>query len=279
MSASSLRVLKECPRQFLLQYVQGHKRERISSRMILGTAVHEALELFYKAIMASSREPELEDMIGVAVDKIRQEIGGAVPVEYDEGEGLPEMEAEARRVLTAFNLAPYRPHKILGVELPFGLALTDEDTGEVMFEELVVGFLDLLVEDEDGTVAIVDHKVSARLAVPKSTEFDVQLGLYGWAGDQLFGGKVPVRLRHHVLVRSKKGVRCEVVDVPRALNDAREAFEGACAGVELIHMLVEHPRPEMALGRNRSWRCSGCGYSKQCSQPILEESVLTRAQQ
>lgn len=272
VSASSLRVLRECPRQFLLQYLQGHRRERLSSRMVLGTAVHAALELFYRALMEGVQEPGVGAMVAIALDKIAAEADGLTPLEFDEGEGVTELKAEAKRVIESFLANPYRPHKVLGVEVPFGLALTDDKTGEAMFEELVVGFLDLLVEDEDGVVAIVDHKVSARLAVPKSTELDIQLGLYGWAGDKSFGGGTPVRLRHHVLVRSKRGVRCEVVDVPRSANDAREAFEGACAGVELIQVLVEHPRPEVLLGRNRSWRCSGCAYRNRCEKAVTPAS-------
>lgn len=268
VSASSLRVLNECGRQFYFQYLRGYKREHVSSRMILGTAVHAALEVFYLALMEGTAEPAIVVLEAVALEKIASEANGSIPVAYDDGEGVAELEAEAKRVLQAFMVNPYRPHKVLGVEVPFGLTLADEESGEVLFEEVVVGFFDLVVLDADGVVAIVDHKATAKLAVPKSSELDVQLSLYGWAGDQLYGAIAPVRLRHHVLVRGKKAVRCEVVDVPRAVNDAREAFEGACAGLELIQVLVEHPRPELLLGRNRSWRCSGCAYRKRCGEPI-----------
>lgn len=237
--------------------------------MVLGTAVHAALELFYRALMVGGVEPELKAMDAVACEKIVSEASGAIPIVYEDGQQATELKAEATRVLQAFMANPYRPlGKVLGVEVPFGLALVDEVTGEVLHEEVVVGFFDLVVQDADGVVSIVDHKVTARLAVPKSTELDVQLGLYGWAGDQLYGASAPVRLRHHVLVRGKKEVRCEVVDIPRAANDAREAFEGACAGLELIQVLVQHLRPEQLLGRNRSWRCNGCAYRSRCAERV-----------
>ncbi len=81
VSASSLRVLRECPRQFLLQYLQGHRRERLSSRMVLGTAVHAALERFYRAVMDGVAEPDGEKMVAVALDKIASEVGGPTPLE------------------------------------------------------------------------------------------------------------------------------------------------------------------------------------------------------
>ena len=274
VSASSLRVLNECGRQFYFQYLRGYKREQISSRMVLGTAVHAALELFYRALMIGDAEPELKEMETVALEKVASEASGRIPIVYDEGEGVAELEAEARRVLQAFIAKPYRPTgKVLGVEVPFGLGLVDELTGEVLHEEVVVGFFDLVVQDADSVVAVVDHKVTAKLAPPKSSELDVQLALYGWAGDQLYGALAPVRLRHHVLVRGKKGVRCEVVDIPRSANDAREAFEGVCAGLELVHVIVQHPRPEQLLGRNRSWRCGGCAYRARCAQPSAPTNV------
>ena len=266
VSASSLRVLQECPRQFFYQYLQGRPRESVSSRMIIGTAIHAALEAFYRALMENREEPGLDELVEVAAASLRQAVAGPFPVAFDDGEDLEAMEAECNRVLTAFLDAPYRPHKVLGVEEPFGLALRDEDTGELLYDELVVGFFDLVAEDEDGTVAIVDHKVSSRLAVPKSTEQDVQLGLYAWAGDQIASGQV--RLRHHVLVRGKKAVRAEIVDIPRSPSDSRETHEAICSGLEMIQVAVEHPRPDALLGRRRSWRCGGCGYRAACSTKV-----------
>tara|TARA_R110002096_G_C14660074_1_gene727635 strand:- start:344 stop:1063 length:720 start_codon:yes stop_codon:yes gene_type:complete len=235
--------------------------------MVLGTAVHASLELFYRAIMEGGEEPNIDDMVAIAHESIDKAAKGNTPLQYEDGLGRHELDTEACRIIEAFMDSPYRPHKVLGVEVPFGVAVVDPQSGNALFEELVVGFLDLLVQDEDGSVAIVDHKVTGRLAVPKSTELDIQLSLYGWAGDELFGAGTPVELRHHVLVRGKQAVRIKVVDIPRSPNDAAEAFGSVCAGLELISMIVEHPRPKLLLGRNRSWRCSGCAYQQRCSQP------------
>lgn len=266
VSASSLRVLMECPRQFFLQYIRGLPREQISGRMILGTAIHSALEVFYTALMVGSSEPGLNQLVGIAVKRLKAEFSGPVLIELKEGEDQKALTAECTRILSAFLEEPYRPHKVLGVEAPFGIALVDPDTATKLFDEVVVGFFDLVVQEPDGSVAIVDHKVTARMAVPKCTSMDVQLGMYGWAGDQLFGNARPVRLRHHVLVRNKKSIRTDVVDIPRAAGDATEAFEAICSGIELIHVSVGHPRPEALLGRHRSWRCSGCAYKERCDK-------------
>jgi hypothetical protein len=232
--------------------------------MILGTAVHASLELHYRALMDGESEPGIEELVAAAVWSVRSTVSGPVPVEWEGDEGQAELEVECRRVLEAFVQKPYRPHKVLGVEVPFELSLKDEQAG-VVYDEKVVGFFDMVVEDGDGGIAIVDHKVTSRLAVPKSTELDTQIGLYAWAGDQLAGK--PVRLRHHVLVRNKKSIRLEVVDIPRSENDAQEAQEGLYSAMEYIHLAVDHPRPELFLGRRRSWRCSGCAYRDRCGQP------------
>ena len=49
VSASSLRVLRECPRQFLLQYLRGYPKEQISDRMVLGSAGHAGPSALAKA--------------------------------------------------------------------------------------------------------------------------------------------------------------------------------------------------------------------------------------
>ena len=267
MSASSLRVLQECPRQFLLQYLRGLPRERVSSRMLLGTAVHAALESWYRALQAGSPPPELVELVETAAGTLQKEMSGPVPVEFGEDETADDLVHEAERVLEAFLAAPYRPAKVIGVEEGFGLEVRDQ-RGRLLFEELVVGFLDLVVEEEDCGVAIIDHKISSRLAVPKSTELETQLLLYAWVGDQLYGDRGPVRLKHHVLVRGKSGVRVELVDIPRSSHDTEEAFDAICSGLELVQVAVEHPRPEQLLGRHRSWRCGGCGYRERCGSPV-----------
>ena len=269
VSASSLRTLLECPREFYYRYIRGFPRQDHPARMLLGTAVHKALAEFYACLKNNRPEPNLDTLVCLAGTSIAATVVGDIPIKFDDGEDPTDLVKEAERVLEAFLRDPFRPHKILGVELRVSLALAHPDTGESPYEEALTAIFDLVIEDEAGVVYVIDHKITARFAPPKSTRFDLQLGLYAFAATELFPSTEPVRLAHHVLVRAKTP-RVEVVDIPRAKNDSAEAIEAAFSGLELIHVAVTHPEPLRLLGRHRSWRCGSCSYRRQCAAPERE---------
>ena len=74
---------------------------------------------------------------------------------------------EATRMLGAFMASnPYRPKKVLAVEMPFTVQVGRHPvTGEQFtFEEAISGVFDLVIENDDG-VMVVDHKITKRRPV------------------------------------------------------------------------------------------------------------------
>jgi hypothetical protein len=263
VSASSLRLLQDCPRAFSYKYIFGYRPEDVAPALVLGRACHTALADWYERLKHDQPEPTLAEMVAVASISIDEARNGPTPIARADVE--TDLVAEATRMLGAFVVSnPYRPKKVLAIEMPFTIRVGRHPvTGEHFdFEEAISGIFDMIVEDELG-VMVVDHKVGKRRPAIDGG-VDLQLAIYATAAEAIYPHAAPVRLAHHVLVRNKTPV-VTLTEIPRSPNDTAEALEAVASGVELIHLAVGHPRPGRLLGRHRSWRCGGCGYRRRCA--------------
>lgn len=118
VSASSLRLLQDCPRAWSYRYLAGHKPEDVAPAMLLGKACHAALADWYVRLKHGQLEPTLDEMVAVAVISIDEARNGPTPIAREDEE--TDLVAEATRMLGAFLASqPYRPKCVLAVEMPF----------------------------------------------------------------------------------------------------------------------------------------------------------------
>lgn len=263
VSASSLRLLQDCPRSFSYKYISGHKPEDVAPQLILGRACHAALAVWYQRQQDEQPSPTLDEMVAIATASIDEARNGPTSIAHEDEE--TDLVAEATRMLRAFMVSsPYRPKRVLAVELPFTVRVGRHPvTGEQFtFEEAISGVFDLVIEDDDG-VMVVDHKITKRRPAIDGG-VDLQLALYCVAAQTLFPRPTPVRVALHVLVRNKTPC-VDLKEIARSPHDTAEAIEAVASGVEMIHVAVGHTNPGRLLGRHRSWRCGGCGYRRRCA--------------
>ncbi len=263
-SASALRCLESCPRQHWYRYVEGRPAQDTPARLILGSAMHKALAVFYGALKARAAEPGLDQLVGVAGAAISKAVASDPPILFDDGGDAEALVNEATRLLGAFLEQGYRPAQVVGVEVPFALELTHPETGEALgFEERIVGAMDLVVADEHDNVTVVDHKVASRADSQKAERPDLQMALYSWAAKQMFGVD-KVGLRYQDILRTKTA-KVVLQDVQRVAHDEAEGIEAAVAGLVLIHSAVGRRDGKWLMARRRSWKCKDCGWRRQCA--------------
>ncbi|MFH1810002.1 MAG: PD-(D/E)XK nuclease family protein [Pseudomonadota bacterium] len=261
-SASAIRCLQECPRQYWLRYVEGRPPQDRSARMVLGSAIHKALALFYRCLRDGDPEPDHQTLLGVAAASITTEAMGDPAIAYKEGADSAALIAEASGLLHAFLDQGFRPRRVLAVEEPFSLDLSDPTTGEVMgYEERVVGAMDLVALQDDGALIVVDHKLCSRKDTAKAERADVQMGLYAWAAQQVWG-REPALLYQDLV--STKQAKVVIQEVARQPGDVEEVLESVASALELIHVAVDHPAGKKLMARRRSWMCAGCGWRQAC---------------
>ena len=144
-------------------YVEARKPERISVALPFGSAIHSAIEMYYRSVKNSGNPEPLEAIIGRFEDCLSLDLDHSdIPVIYKKGapdkdsvikmgKGLLEMFYESVD-LTGM--------QIIGTELPMAATLFTEE-GRVT-ELRLIGILDLLLRDQNGELLIVDHKTAAQ---------------------------------------------------------------------------------------------------------------------
>ncbi len=264
ISASALRTLEACPRQWWYNYVLGAPKEDVSARLILGGAVHQALARFYSVLREEGVEPGLDDLTAVASAAIEKAVTSGPPILFGDAKDEEGLVQEADRLLNVFMEHGYRPEYIIGAEIPFSLPLSNPETGELLeYEERVVGAIDLVVEDDNGRIVVIDHKVVSRLDQQRARRADVQMGLYAAAARELFD-TYECSLRYQNIVRTKSP-KVVIQEIDRGPHDEVEGSEALASGLALIHVAITHPNGKQIMGRRRTWRCRDCSYRRRCA--------------
>ena len=178
-----------------------------------------------------------------------------LPIQFKGCEDLDSLRETGRGLVEVY-LEEATTGKILAVEQPFRTSLVDPRTGEEL-EPKLVGFFDLIEEDEDGDVSVVEIKSSARKWSAGQVELDLQGSLYAEAVSR--SGLAPdgreARLRYDILVKNKK----PILDRQHAVRGPEERHMALCIAVDALKAIEGN-----AFYRNPSWACSGCQFRKRC---------------
>ncbi len=177
-SVSSTREYETCPRRYRFGYVEKRPKDRpVPPHWRFGTVVHAGLEAAWRGVMADPAVPldaHLPAALEAAAASVTEE--GLEDTDLARAEGVlrAALAADAVRTVTAASGDAGDPDvpRPIGVEEALrGWAGGDHDR--------VIGFADLVLEHPDGTVELVDHKVTSRRLTADELRDDFQLNLYG----------------------------------------------------------------------------------------------------
>ena len=176
---SSTREYETCPRRYRFGYVERRPKDRpVPPHWRFGTVVHAGLEAAWKGVMADAATTPADHLpaaLAAAAEAVRTEELGAADL------------ARAESILTAALEADVVRDRDVGVDdgPAAGLAARPIGVEEALRgwaggdHDRVIGFADLVLEHADGTVELVDHKVTSRRLGPDDLRDDFQLNLYG----------------------------------------------------------------------------------------------------
>ena len=169
LTASRLVKFQRCARAHHYRYELGVAPVQSAPALAFGTAIHAALEAFWRAWM-STGYGSTEAAIAAL-----------------EGHPLDAFTAAKALVMVSAYCAKYMRlaarSEVLAVEREFACPLTDPDTGVTSARWQLAGKVDAIIRLPDGRVAIVEHKSSARDASAGSDyrarlTLDAQVGIY-----------------------------------------------------------------------------------------------------
>lgn len=167
ISYSQYTMWANCPKQWKLTYVDGHKIDDPSIHLIFGTAMHEVIQDWLKVIYGDSPSTaDTMDLNKMLLDNMAKEYKKSMAiygVKFTSKDEMNEFYADGVQILDFLrkNRSEYfstRKMRLVGVELPIYYPAS-ESNEHIMMK----GFLDLVFEIvEDGTIEIWDIKTSTR---------------------------------------------------------------------------------------------------------------------
>jgi putative RecB family exonuclease len=251
LSASSVNDYIDCGLLYRFGRVDKIKPEFKPDAMELGSAVHLVLAEFYKQRMVGTKL--LLKEIHESFEGFWRELAeDNSDIQYSEGKDFDTLLLEGKELLTAwFNKLPENEFIVIGVEEPFILTLPD-------LYIPIIGYIDLLEEDESGTIIITDFKTSGRSYSNDETDKNLQLTIYQLAAKGNGYRDREILLKFDCLIKTKTPKfeqfwtsRSEVEE-RRAIKKIKEVWNG-------IHK-------EVFVPNDGHWKCKNCGFKKQCDE-------------
>ena len=250
VSVSSVKTYLMCPARYAHRYINSTEASHRNIALLLGIGVHEGLAAFYSDLAKGKGDPPVEVLLDAFSDCWRKMLIGDPPVRCDD---VGAEQDKGVALLETFHREAPRPAHVIGVEIPFGLPLSNPDTGEVS-DRLVVGALDAIVEDEHGRTVVVESKTAARSWPAVQLVHDSQVTLYRMAARELGFADDPV-LQFHFLKKTKTP-SFEVAEVIRTDEQELEVRRVFWQVLRAIDAGIFYPV--------RGWMCNDCEYSHAC---------------
>lgn len=252
ISVSAISTYLRCPEQYRHRYVLHTPPSHRPAALAFGSAIHQALALFYGRLRDGEPEPTANELRHAFADAWTTELATGLPVLFDKDETPASLFELGTALLEVFHRDIPRPAEVLGVEEPFSVELVDPETGEVLPERLV-GVFDAIVRDADGACRILEHKTAARRFSSTRLAVDIQPTAYTLAAPLVGLGQATVTLQ--VLLKTKEP-QLELYHLERADRD-RHDFERIVTGA----LMAIRARAFYPI---RDWWCSGCPYAAAC---------------
>ena len=248
-----------CSLKYKFQYVENRRFERISSNLFFGSAIHIALERFYRTWKEKGTPETLMNITELFCDSINTDLdNNDLPVLFKrEAPDRDDLIQMGMAMLEAFyENIDLNGYQIVDVELPLAATLYT-DTG-VPTDFKLVGVIDLLLMDKNQELLVVDHKTAAQTKSQDAVDDDLQFASYAYvlSSNRYTFPTAPVKCRMDVLRKLKKP-KLEHYHTIRTAQDRKRFAKIANAVLMGIDNKVFVP--------NRSWLCSDCQFTSACS--------------
>jgi putative RecB family exonuclease len=246
-----------CPLKYMFQYVQGRPPERVSVALPFGTAIHAGLEFYYQSHMTQRKIAKPSVVEECFADSFSEALSKAeAPIIYKKDENMESLLDMGKAMIKTFcRNVGLKNTEVMGAEIPLIGRLYTDDGKPTDFA--VIGVVDALIKNEEGTLIAIDHKTAARAKQQKDVDFDLQLSAYSYllSSNKVVGKADDLQCRLNV-IRKLKRPKLEIHNTVRTSTHRRTFAKIACQVLHGIENQVFYPV--------RSWMCNDCAYSRAC---------------
>lgn len=249
-SYSAINQYLRCPLQYYFERVLRLPQLRVSSDLVLGSAIHEALAFYHRKLQLNqpTNLPELQCLFEAAW-RTRESRQGLL---FKRTQSRESQMALGKELLATYLKYP-PPENIVAVERTF-LVPVQNSQGEYL-ETPLKAVIDLLVEN-DGSLVVHEFKTTSRAYSQGEIDTSLQATCYSQVIAEEFG-KSP-QVEYGVLVKTK---------VPRfqQITTGRTETERRRLG-DLVEVVEEAVTNKTFYPIETPLNCTGCSYRSACRE-------------
>lgn len=256
LSASAINSYIECSLSYKFSKIDFIPQEYLSDALIFGSAIHRALEFFHNERAQNNNNRLPLSLLHETFEKVwRFEAAENEKIQYRGDNTYETLLISGKSLLTTYysNL-PDENYTVIGVEVPFSMSIEGLPIP-------IIGAVDLIEEDESGALIITDFKTAAKAYSSADIDNSFQLTLYNLAFKANGYSDREILLKFDCLIKTKipkfeqyYTIRTDD-DETMAIKKTLAVWDGICKGV--------------FIPNNNSWKCSGCAYTKECQEWLL----------
>lgn len=258
ISHSQIFTYLNCSLKYYFQYVGHRPPEQISIALPFGSAIHSAIEMYYRFLKNRNQLEPLKAIIGRFEDCLSLDLDHA-DVQVIFKKDMPDRDgamAMGKAILKAFyESVDLKGMEIVDVELPLSATLYTDEGQPTDFK--LIGVIDLLLMDENRELIVIDNKTAAKPMAQSTADDDNQMTAYSYllASNKYVFPTAPVKCRFDLL-RKLQTPKIEHVHTSRAATDRKRFAKISNAVLAGIDAQIFMPQP--------SWMCGDCPQSKAC---------------
>jgi len=251
LSASSIGDYCECSLLYKFGRVDRLPMEHKSDAMLLGTAIHKVLEEYYLEKMSGHRLL-LKDIHQIFETTWTDIAKDRTDIKYAAGKDFKTLLMLGKDLLSIwYQKQPNDDFKVIAIEEPFTCNLPDIPIP-------IIGAMDLVEEDDSGTIIITDFKTSARAYSIDEVDQNQQLTIYQIAAKKNGFADREILLKFDTLIKTKTP-KYEQYWTSRSNKDERRI-------ITKVKQVWDGISKQVYVPNDQSWRCKNCSYKKACDE-------------
>ncbi len=247
-----------CSLKYKFQYVEACPMERVSIALPFGSAIHSAVERYYRGVKNTGNAESFEIIQEVFEDSLNTELEKRdVPIFYKKETPNKKSAIETGKSLLKvfYEGIDLTGFDIVAIEVPLMARLYTDDKQPT--ELILTGIIDLLLKDSKGKLIAVDHKTAKQPYTQDTVDDDLQMTSYAYllASAKYVFPTADVHCRFDVM-RKLKTPKFEQYYTIRTAGHRKRFAKVANAVLAGIDAGIFIPQP--------SWMCSDCSYADAC---------------
>ncbi len=258
LSASSIGDYVECSLLYKFGRIDRLPMDFKADALIFGTVIHLVLGEYYEAKMIGDKM-SLKDVHQSFEEHWHRVAEGRTDIKYAEGKDFETLLMNGIDLLTVYYMKQQDDNfKVLGIEEAFSFHIPG-------IEIPIIGAMDLIEEDEAGTIIITDFKSSKKSYSASEIDQNQQLTTYQLAAKANGYADREILLRIDCLIKTIKPkfqqyytVRTEIDEI-RLIRKIKQVWDGISKGV--------------FVPNDTSWKCKNCSYKTACDEWFLKEAA------